>query len=96
LSSTKIPNKSARIYKFTFKNLLKLKLSCSKIVLACNLVPSVFLIKFWSKYFEEPELLTPWNVVLVQLLVKSSKVNPRNRPWRTIRLWDVKDPTLSR
>jgi hypothetical protein len=28
--------------------------------------------------------------------VSSSKSYPRNRPWRPIGLWDVKDPTLSR
>jgi hypothetical protein len=45
-TSTKIPNKSARIYKFTVKNVLKFKTSCSKIVLACHFVQSVFRLCF--------------------------------------------------
>jgi hypothetical protein len=46
----------------------------------------------------------PWNVrsnfrirtVQWPKNVKKKKIFPRNRPWRPIGLWDVKDPTLSR
>jgi hypothetical protein len=37
-------------------------------------------------------------VIVIAVLEEAVGVvsNPRNRPWRPIGLWDVKDPTLSR
>jgi hypothetical protein len=49
------------------------------------------------KLFQENRAAHPQQCRHLQLTLSSKKKSyRRNRPWRPIGLWDVKDPTLSR